>query len=71
MKKILKWLIAIWSNSSRSVGWNSQSEVSLHTASADFYPTWRLGVERGPCEGNAVLHGTRGGDTHDKAPHCK
>lgn len=23
MKKVLKWLIAIWSNSSRSVEWNS------------------------------------------------
>ena len=69
MKKIPKaWLIAIWSNSSRSVEWNSQSWVSLHAASAGFYLTRRLGVERRPCEGNAVLHGTHGGDAPWQGP---
>ena len=49
-------------------GVDQPSSVSLHAASADACPTRRLGVERGPCEGNATLHGTRGGDAPWQGP---
>ena len=49
-------------------GVDQPSSVSLHAASAGACPTRRLGVERGPCEGNATLHGTRGGDAPWQGP---